>query len=96
MQYDFLRRVLQNKKLSEKIKKTVCFRFKIYRIFEVNWLFKDHLDTAEVFYAVEIFPKKHAVQKIRCFTYPTTPASLPMVSWLIARPGDARKASSSE
>jgi len=46
---------------------------KIYELFEVNWLFKDCLNKGEVFFAVEIFLKKHAVQKTGCFTYRTTP-----------------------
>ena len=76
MKYDFLRRVLQKLKGCEKNKKSLYFRLKNYpnkSIFKDNLIFTDHLNKAVVFFAVEIFPKKDAVQKTRCFTYRTTP-----------------------
>jgi hypothetical protein len=78
MQYDFLRRVLQKLKGFEKNRKSLYFRLKNYpnkSIFKDNLIFTDNLNKAVVSFAVEIFPKKDAVQKTRCFTYRTTPAS---------------------
>ena len=75
MQYDFLRRVLQKLNCCEKNKKSSYFRLKNYpnkSIFKDNLIFTDHLNKAVVFFAVEILPKKDAVQKTRCFTYRTT------------------------
>ena len=80
MQYDFSRRVLQKLKGCEKNKKSLYFRLKNYpnkSIFKDNLIFTDHLNKAVVFFAVEIFPKKDAVQKTRCFTYRTTPGKYP-------------------
>ena len=78
MQYDFLRRVLQKLKGFEKNRKSLYFRLKNYpnkSIFKDNLIFTDNLNKAVVSFAVEIFPKKDAVQKTRCFTYRTTPGS---------------------
>ena len=80
MQYDFLRRVLQKLISFEKNRKSLYFRLKNYpnkSIFKDNLIFTDNLNKAVVSFAVEIFPKKDAVQKTRCFTYRTTPAVTP-------------------